>query len=184
MELVAPSLERLPSQIAALERGWSPDRLRGAAATAQALAQIAADAAGYIAAMERRDPQGATVTLPDGSTAPRLPGLTRWLWDDEFCGSIDLRWQPGANTLPAYCLGHIGYSVVPWKTGRGYAKQALALLLPYARAVGLDYVELTTDPDNLASQRVIEASGGMLIERFTRPAQYGATPALRWRIAL
>jgi hypothetical protein len=31
MELVSPSLERLPSHVAALERGWSPDHLRGAA---------------------------------------------------------------------------------------------------------------------------------------------------------
>ncbi len=148
------------------------------------LAKVAGDAAGYVTALDCRDPRGATVTLPDGSTAPRLPGLTRWLWDGEFCGSIDLRWQPGANALPAHCLGHIGYAVVPWQQGRGYAKRALALLLPYARAVGLAYVELTCSPDNLASQRVIETNGGLLVERFTRPAQYGATPALRWRIAL
>ena len=55
------------------------------------------------------------------------------MWDGEFCGSIGFRWQPGTSTLPPYVLGHIGYAVVPWKRGRGYATQALALLLPEAR---------------------------------------------------
>ena len=62
---------------------------------------------------------------PDGSTAKRLPGFKRWLWDGEFCGSIGLRWQPGTTALPPHCLGHIGYAVVPWKRRRGYATQAL-----------------------------------------------------------
>jgi len=43
---------------------------------------------------------------------------------------------------------------------------------------------LTTDPANIASQRVIEASGGKLIERFYKAAAYGGHEALRFRIAL
>jgi predicted acetyltransferase len=57
-------------------------------------------------------------------------------------------------------------------------------VLPLARAEGLRYVELTTDPDNVASKRVIDANGGVLHERFTKPAQYGGTPGLRYRIVL
>lgn len=53
-----------------------------------------------------------------------------------------------------------------------------------ARAEGLSYVEITSDPSNVASQCVIEANGGVLHERFTRPAQFGATPGLRYRIRL
>jgi predicted acetyltransferase len=45
-------------------------------------------------------------------------------------------------------------------------------------------VELTTEPDNLASQRVIEANGGRLVERFTKTPQYGSAPGLRYRIDL
>jgi predicted acetyltransferase len=86
--------------------------------------------------------------------------------------------------LPAHVLGHIGYAVVPWKAGRGYAKHALKLILEHARAEGLRYVEITTDPDNVASRRVIEVNGGVLVERFQTPAQYGGTDALRFRIAL
>jgi predicted acetyltransferase len=73
---------------------------------------------------------------------------------------------------------------VPWKEGRGYAKLALKLMLEHARGEGLQYVEITTDPDNVASRRVIEVNGGVLVERFRRPAQYGGTDALRFRIAL
>src|SRR5262249_2101957 len=102
----------------------------------------------------------------------------------EFCGSIGFRWQRGTTALPPHCLGHIGYSVVPWKRGRGYATRALRLLLPDAKAEGLEYVELTTDPDNVASQRVITANGGLLVERFTKPAQYGDAEGLRYRIDL
>ena len=115
---------------------------------------------------------------------PRLPGYRRWIWDDGFCGSIAFRWQPGTEALPPHCLGHVGYSVVPWKRGRGYATRALALLLPEARKEGLAYLELTTDPDNLPSQKVITANGGVLIERFRKDPVYGEAEALLFRIAL
>ena len=92
----------------------------------------------------------------------------RWLWDGEFCGQIGFRWQPGTEALPPHCLGHIGYAVVPWKRQRGYATRALALLLPEVRKEGLAYVELTTDPDNLPSQKVITGNGGVLVERFAK----------------
>ena len=74
--------------------------------------------------------------------------------------------------------------MVPWKQGRGYAREALRQLLPEARAEGLRYVEITTDPENIASRRVIEANGGILVEQFTKPSQYGSTPGLRYRIVL
>lgn len=57
-------------------------------------------------------------------------------------------------------------------------------MLTEARAVGLPDVEITTDPDNLASQRVIEAVGGRLHERFIQPPQFGGKPGLRYRVAL
>ena len=123
--------------------------------------------------------------MPDGSAVQRLPGFNRWLWDSEFCGSIGFRWQPGTAELPPHVLGHIGYSVVPWKRGRGYATKALALMLNEARAEGLPYVQLTADSDNLASQKAILANGGKLIEEFSKPAQYGSPRAcLRYRIML
>ncbi len=184
LQLVWPSVEHLPGYIDALQRGWSSDNLRGEVAAREALEEIERDPVAYVAGLVDREARGGPITLPDGSQVARIPGLHRWLWDGEFCGSIGLRWQRGTEALPPHCLGHIGYAVVPWKQGRGYAKKALHDILPYARAEGLAYVEITTDPSNVPSQRVIRANGGMLFEQFRKPAQFGDVPGLRFRIAL
>ena len=179
--LVKPSLDHLPSYKSALERGWGPDNLREA--EREHLAKIAQDPVLFLAQHDDPHALAGPVTLPDGSQVARLPGITRWLRDGEFCGSINLRWQKGTSALPSYVLGHIGFSVVPWKRRLGYATRALALLLPEARAQGLEYVELTTAPDNFASQKVILANSGKLIERFKKAAAYGGDEGLRFRIA-
>jgi len=182
--LVRPTLERLPAYTAALERGWSADNLRGEASAREELTRIAEDAEAFVTQQTDREARGREVTLPDGSKAARIPGFRLWIWDGDFCGAISLRWQPGSLELPPHVLGHIGYSVVPWKQRRGYAKAALGMMLVHARAEGLVFVELTTDPDNVASQRVILANGGMLVGPFTKPAQYGSVPGMRYRIPL
>lgn len=183
MELVIPAAEHLPGYVAALQRRWSPDNLRPEAADEQ-LALIAQDAATFLARQIDREAAGLPITLPDGSTVPRLPGISLWMWDGEFCGVVGFRWQPGTSALPPYCLGHIGYSVVPWKRGRGYATEGLRLMLSYARAEALDYVELTVNADNPASQRVIEANGGVFVERFRKLAAHGGAETQRFRIPL
>jgi len=184
VRLLRPDLAALPAYTAALARGWSPDNLRGAVAAAEELAKIAADPAGFVAAMEDLEAKGGDVTLPDGTKAPRLPGFRRWIWDGDFCGSIGFRWQPGSSTLPSYVMGHIGYAVVPWKQGRGYATAALRLLLPQVRGFGLDHVEITTTEDNPASQKVILANGGVFDRAFEKSPHHGRGMALRYRIAL
>jgi predicted acetyltransferase len=183
MQLVRPAPEHLESYVGALERGWSADNERGVAAADEELARIRTDAAAFLASLDDREGTG-HITLPDGSTAKRLPGFKRWMWDGEFCGSIGFRWQPGTTELPPHCLGHIGYAVVPWKQGRGYAKRGLRLMLAEIRSVGLPYVEITTDTNNVASQRVIAANGGIFVEHFTKPPQFGSKPGSRFRIAL
>jgi len=181
MQLVWPADQYLAGYVDALKRGWSPDNLRSEAGQEE-LAQIVADPHAFLALQVDRAGGGPPVTLPDGSMVTRLPGYHKWLWDGEFCGVIDLRWQPGRSDLPPYCLGHIGFSVVPWKRRRGYATKALTLMLAEARHEDLDYVELTTDVSNIASQRVIAANGGECVERFSKPAAYGGAESLRYRI--
>ena len=184
IELRTPTLELLPRYVDALQRGWMPDHIIGIAATQEQLAAIEQDAAGFIARQTNLDARGDPVTLPDGSTVARIPGRQFWIWDSDFCGRLSIRWQPGSAALPPHVLGHIGYAVVPWKRALGHATQAVRAVLPYARAQGLPYLEITTDPDNFASQKVITANGGVLIESFVRTAAFGGTPALRFRISL
>ena len=183
MQLVTPSREHLDSYVAALRQGWSPSTEHDV--SGEVLAEIEADADSFLAGADDRDPQGRTISLPDGTVVPRIPGFARWMWDGEFAGSINARWQPGTVALPPHCLGHVGYSVVPWMQRRGYATRALALLLDELRLeTDLPYVEITTDPDNVGSQRVIEANGGVLVERFDKGPAYGHGEGLRYTIAL
>jgi len=184
MELVWPSRPYLPSYIDALNRGWSPDNVRGEYARLEELQRIAADPDGFVAALVDREAKAGPITMPDGTTVKRLPGYRRWMWDGELVGTIGFRWQPGTEALPPYVLGHIGYAVVPWKRGRGYATTALRLLLPEARAEGLGHVDLTVEPHNLASRHVIEANGGVLLEEFVAPQSYGHKRGLLYRITL
>jgi predicted acetyltransferase len=183
MDLVAPSFATLDSYVAALGRGWSPNSERGLAAAREELAQIEDGPQRFLDSLG--DLQGTgELELPDGSRVPRLPGFRRWMWDGAFCGSIGLRWQPGTADLPPYCLGHIGYSVVPWKQRQGHATRALALLLPQARELGLPHVEVTADAHNTASHKVILANGGVLLREEDKPAAYGGGRLRRFRITL
>ena len=158
--------------MAALRAGWSADTVRGAVAAQEELQRIDADPDLFVASLYDPEAKGERIKLLDGSTAERLPGYRKFMWDGEFCGSITLRWMNGTEALPSYCLGHIGYAVVPWKQRRGYATRAVKVLLPEAKAVGLRFVHITTDVDNVVSQRVVTAAGGVLVERFTKTPRW------------
>jgi len=181
LELVRPAREHLAGCVAALKTGWSPDNSRPNA-WQEIIERIEKDADEFLALQVDREAKGPPITLPDGTTVQRIPGFILWMWDGEFCGTIGFRWQPGTTALPTTCLGHIGYSVVPWKRHRGYAKRAVALMLEHARAEGLPHVEITCDIDNMASQRTIVANGGMLVERFMPLPSLGDKPKLRYRV--
>ncbi|NEX62114.1 GNAT family N-acetyltransferase [Noviherbaspirillum sp. 17J57-3] len=183
MRIVRPTLDHLDGFVAALESGWSPlstDPKGGETI----LAQLAADPQRYLDGLFDRHGSRDPWRLADGTLQPPIPQCRYWMWDGEFCGVAVFRWQHGTVALPDTYLGHIGYNVVPWKRGKGYATAAVAQILPVARAEGLPWVDLTTDPANAASQAVILANGGVLVEEFTKPAAYGGGKALRFRIAL
>lgn len=178
--LITPMHEHFASYIDALRRGYN-DTHRP---VDELIALIESSPADFLKRFNDPHAKAGAVQLPDGSFVPRLPGIERWMWDGEFCGSIGLRWSAGTTALPPYCLGHIGYSVVEWKRGRGHATAALAQILPEARNIGLPYVELVTNVDNVYSQRAILANGGKLVEQFEKPASNGGGSALRFRITL
>jgi RimJ/RimL family protein N-acetyltransferase len=71
----------------------------------------------------------------------------------EVIGSIDM----SINRLQT---GHIGYWLAAESRGRGLTTAALRALSKWAiEERGLGRVELVTDPDNIASQRVAEKAG-------------------------
>lgn len=148
------------------------------------LSEIEADPKLFLAKQEDPEALGGDIELPDGTYVPRIPGKTRFIWDGEACGSINFRWQMGTTEVPPYCLGHIGYEVFSWKRNMGYASEALKQILPEAIKLGMPFVEITTNAENLVSQKVIVKNGGVLYERFVQPQAYGGVDGLKFRIYL
>lgn len=179
--LQKPSIEQMPEFIAALKTGWSPSNTRPELAQ-ELVESIGRDPNSYLMLSDDVRGEGPPVTLPDGSQVDRLPGIVRWIWRDGFCGVISLRWQIGTMDLPPTCLGHVGYTVVPWRRRKGLATEALRELIPLARGLGLPYVELTVDADNHGSQRVIEKSGGQRLGNVAKPHVYDADETWLYRI--
>ena len=178
--LAEPQAAMLPGYEAALRRGWSPSTTRDV--SGEHRSAIETDAEAFLHSVSDEGGRWAGPADADGHV--RLPRRVRWIWDGDFCGAISLRWQPGTDALPDHVLGHIGYSVVPWKRGNGYAKAALRHVLAEAADLTLTGVEVWTTTDNPASQRVIEANGGrLMMPAFVHP-QHGPAERLRYRIAL
>ena len=67
MDLVWPSAEFLPGYVEALERGWSPDNVRGEQATREEIDEIRRDPAQFVALQTDREARGRPIPLPDGS---------------------------------------------------------------------------------------------------------------------
>lgn len=184
LRFVAPHIQYLDAYAKALRQGWSPDNIRLEAAAIEELEKIRSNPVNFVESLTDLEAKGEPIVLLDGSRVPRLPGFRLWLWEEEFCGSFGFRYQPGGPALPPHCLGHVGYSIVPWQRHQGYATRGLAMFLEIVKPSKLPYVELTTKIDNVPSQKVILANGGVLVEEFEEPAAYGSARAYRYRIDL
>jgi len=183
MEIVRPEEIRLASYADALKRAIALGTTKIERAQRK-LSKIAADPKSFLAEQDDPEALGGDMVFPDGTHIPRIPQMTRFLWDDEVCGTINFRWQVGTTELPPSYLGHVGYEVFSWKRNRGYASEALRQILPEAIKLGMPFVELVTNVENLSSQKVIAKNGGVLIERFVQPELHGGADAFRYRIYL
>ena len=184
MEIVRPEERYLESYKNALIRAISTVTAAHLEEAQRDLSEIETDFEVFLSKQDDPLALGGDIKLSDGSLVPRLPGITRWMWDGQVCGEINFRWNVGTTNLPPHCLGHIGYEVFSWERNKGYASEALKQILPEAIKLGMPFVELTTDVDNLISQKVIKNNGGVLHEKFIKPAAHGGTDGLRFRIYL
>jgi len=57
--------------------------------------------------------------------------------------------------------GHIGYNTRPSERRKGYGRLVCALTIEKAREMDIHRVLITCDDDNVASRKIIEASGGV-----------------------
>ena len=74
-------------------------------------------------------------------------------------GGIGLR-IGSSHSIEQY-YGHLGYHVFPAARGRNYAQRACRLLLPLAKAHGIDPLWITCNPDNVASRTTCERLGAV-----------------------
>lgn len=82
--------------------------------------------------------------------------------DGHELGRVSLR--VGGTPDIVFYVGHIGYGVLPDHRGNHYAARSCRLLVPLARAHGLDPLWITCNPDNLASRRSCELAGARFVE--------------------
>ena len=76
-------------------------------------------------------------------------------------GKISLRL---GHNYHSYWNGNIGYEVDAPYRGHHYAGIALKMVLPLAKAHGMDHLIVSCDEDNVASYKTIERCGGRLLE--------------------
>ena len=94
----------------------------------------------------------------------KVPSTTFWLYADGVpvgFGSI----RHFLTEALSQAGGHIGYGIAPQFRGNGYGNEILRLLLKKADEIGLEKVLVTVDLDNIASQAVALANGGVITGR-------------------
>ena len=93
-----------------------------------------------------------------------VPQTTYWLIvDNVYAGTIDIRHYL-TESLEKFG-GHIGYRIRPTMRQKNYGTLQLKLALPYVWAMGIERALITCDDDNIASQRIIEANGGVFQDK-------------------
>lgn len=80
--------------------------------------------------------------------------------DNRIIGVMDLRHHINTPILSTWG-GHMGYYVRPGERGKGYAKEMVRQNLQHCKALHIEKVMITCDTDNLASEKVIIANGGV-----------------------
>lgn len=178
--LVEPCAARLPRYGDACRRGWSPDTDRDISAERYAdyrrlgagLLDGLVSVDRVVEAARRVRPGNPGASIPARTPLPRwlfpprpdpieVRWLRFWIWDGDFAGARGLRFAPLRRGYTFGDLGHAGFSVVPWRRGRGYAGTALDHLVRAAGDAGLAAVSLFAHETNPGARRVIESRGGV-----------------------
>lgn len=90
---------------------------------------------------------------------------TYWLIDNnEFIGRISIR-----HTLTPYLQkydGNIGFEIRPTKRKLGYGSIILGLGIDKIKSIGIDKIFVMCKDNNIASIKIIEKNGGILLDRY------------------
>lgn len=165
-EITEPSMELKNSFLDALEEYKSEGR-----APDKGAVNPGSDFAKFIQSLKD---ESLGINMKEG----RVPQTTYWITNkDGYAGEVSIRHELNKNLFTVG--GHIGFEVRPSKRGKGYGNKALELILPKARALGLEKVLLTCDSNNTASKKIIENNGGVF-ENEVPGGGDGATKLRYW----
>ncbi|WP_248498832.1 GNAT family N-acetyltransferase [Staphylococcus haemolyticus] len=96
-----------------------------------------------------------------------VPTTTLFCFEDEMIvGAVDIRHY--LNQRLVNIGGHVGYGVCKSRRGQGIASLMLQVAKAFLKEIGVDKVLMTTNPKNVASQKVIKHSGGYEIESYVK----------------
>ena len=94
----------------------------------------------------------------------KVPSTTYWLYVDGVPAGFGNVRNFLTDALKK-AGGNIGYGIIPEYRGKGYGKLLLRMLLKKAREAGVEKALLTIRSDNLPSQAVALANGGVITEK-------------------
>jgi ribosomal-protein-alanine N-acetyltransferase len=83
----------------------------------------------------------------------------------ELIGHVGFHGPPGVNSLRAEDAVEVGYTIFPEHRRQGYATEALAALLGWARAQGIDHFVASVGPENEPSLRMVRRLGFVEVGR-------------------
>lgn len=94
-----------------------------------------------------------------------VPQTSYWLIANgsDYAGRVSVRHY--LNPSLEKFGGHIGYEIRPSMRRKGYGKLMCRLALVEARKIGIERILITCDDDNIGSQHIIEANGGVLQDK-------------------
>lgn len=84
-------------------------------------------------------------------------------------GLADLRFDIEKNAYLRDISGHVGYSVHPTYRQKGYGQTILSLLKQEAKKYGFQHLIVACDADNIASENIIRANGGVFLNDVIDP---------------
>ena len=97
--------------------------------------------------------------------AGMVPATQYWLVTNGvgYLGEVSLRHHLN-ESLERYG-GHLGYKIRPSQRRKGYGSLLCKLAIEKARQRGVADILITCDENNIASSKIIEANGGVLLDR-------------------
>lgn len=90
-----------------------------------------------------------------------VPETVLWLVKgNEFIGTLNIRHR--LNWHLEKWGGHLNFVIRPSMRGKGFGKKLLKKAIPYISYVGIDKALITIDPDDKATNKIIQSCGAIL----------------------